>query len=369
MVSQSIGTQWFVVRRSDVGVRRECGYWRGGDGSESLLSIGNAGTSGHHHVTRGMMATAETPSNPSSQPLFWRHLWGWIQAIPRAAMLSMVGPVLLLLIGYLGWRYYGAKALDSTFYAIKPENIHLSNHPTWLKTDIVDEVYHGSGLGKMSLLDDQSAAVIARAFDAHPWIRKTYRVQKMAGGQILVNVEYRAPIAMVHCEAEASDANGAARESFLPIDTEGVLLPTKDFSQQDIPNYLLIYAKNIRASDHRRVGTAMGDSQIEEAVQLCRYLAGVKSEANLVAVYVYPSRRAGKAKWTLELATRGGPRITWGSAPGLESLDEPSAQLKMKRLAEITTHKELWSQPEFDLTRPGDTPPSEPPPHLSRRQL
>jgi hypothetical protein len=315
------------------------------------------------------MAAVETPTDQSSSPVVWKYVWGWIQSIPRAAVLSLIGPVILLLVGYLGWRYYGAEALDSAFYAVKPENIHLTNTPAWLKTDIVKEVFEGSNLGKMSLLDDQTAAVIARAFDAHPWIRKTYRVQKMAGGQILVNVEYRSPIAMVHCEMDSQEASQAGgKESFLPIDAEGFLLPTKDFSQSDIQNYFLIYARNIRASDHRRVGTPLGDSQIDEAVALCRELLAMREEANLVAIYVYPTRVAGKAKWMLEVATRGGPRITWGSAPGLEARDEPSSLSKMKRLRDITSQRELWSQPEFDLSRPGDSASDhKPPQRLSHR--
>ncbi len=297
------------------------------------------------------MASSDTQTKPSTSPLFWSHLWRGLQAIPRAAILSLIGPSILLLVGYMGWRYYGAKALDSTFYALKQENVHLTNTPTWLRTNIVEEVYQGSGLGRMSLLDDQTAAVVARAFDAHPWIRKTYRVQKMAGGQLLVNVEYRVPVAMVYCQSEPDETTGnAARESFLPIDSQGVLLPTKDFTQSDVPNYLLIYARNIRAADHRRVGTPMGDSQIEEAVLLCRELQSIRTEANIVGVYVYPSRRAGKAKWALEITTRGGPRIMWGSAPGLEGIGEPHAALKMRRLLEITSNKELWTQPEFDLS-------------------
>lgn len=298
------------------------------------------------------MATADTNATNSTQPMFWKHLWNVFSSIPRAALLSLIGPSVLLLSGYLGWRYYGAKALDSTYYAIKRENIHLTNTPVWLKTDIVQEVYDGSGLSRMSLLDDQSAAVIARAFDAHPWIRKTHRVQKMAGGQIMVNVEYRTPIAMVHCEASIDETSGGkASESFLPVDTDGILLPTKDFSQSDISEYLLIYAKNIRASEYRRVGTPLGDSQIEDAVLLCRLLSPIRSDARLTSVYVYPSRENGVAKWKLEIATRGGPRILWGSAPGRENFGEPSANSKLKRLLEIASTKDLWSKPEIDLSQ------------------
>lgn len=303
------------------------------------------------------MTAVDTPTDKPTTRVFWKYLWGCIQGIPRAAILSLIGPAILLLVGYMGWRYYGAKALDVAFYAIKPENIHLSSTPSWLKTDLVNEVFEGSNLGKLSLLDDQSSAMVARAFDAHPWVRKTHRVQRMAGNQILVSVEYRVPIAMVHCDTEGQGGSGTeTKESFLPIDAEGVLLPTKDFTQSDIPNYLLIYTRSIRTSDHRRVGTPLGDSQVENAILLCRELVPFREEANLIAVYVYPARVASKTKWMLELATRGGPRIIWGSAPGLEGRDEPSFQWKLKRLREITSQKDLWSQPEFDLSRLPDNP-------------
>lgn len=280
-----------------------------------------------------------------------RRSWNLLGAIPRAAMLSLIGPAILLSTGYLGWRFYGAKALDSTYYALKQENIHLTQPPFNLKTDIVQEVFEGSGLSRMSLLDDQTAAVVARAFAAHPWIRKTHRVQKMAGGQIMINVEYRAPIAMVYCEPIRDETSGGGtKESFLPIDADGILLPTKDFSQSDIPEFILVYANNIRASEHRRVGTPLGDSQIEEAVLLCRLLTPIRKEAKITSLYVYPSRDPGRSKWKLEIATKGGPRIVWGSAPGIENFGEPSANTKAKRLLEIVSTKELWAQPDFDLS-------------------
>ncbi|MCE2810044.1 MAG: hypothetical protein LW850_06535 [Planctomycetaceae bacterium] len=162
------------------------------------------------------------------------------RAIPKAAILSMVGPMALLLAGYLGWRFYGAKALDTTYYALKKENIHLSYRPPWLKSDIVAEVFEQRELGRMSLLDDLTSTVIAREFDAHPWIKKTHRVHRMAGGQIMISAEFRQPVAMVHCDADLdSTSGGIGQESFLPVDSEGILLPTKDFSQEDIPNYCL----------------------------------------------------------------------------------------------------------------------------------
>lgn len=274
------------------------------------------------------------------------------KAIPKAAILSMVGPMALLLAGYLGWRYYGAKALDTTYYALKQENIHISDKPSWLKSDVISEVFEQSGLANMSLLDDQTSAVIAKAFDNHPWIKKTHRVHRMAGGQIMINAEFRQPLAMVHCQAEPNASTGNMdQESFLPVDADGVLLPTKDFSQDDIPNYMLIYAQNIRASDYPRVGMILADPQITEAILLCRFVGPFRNQSlsKISSVYVYPNP-SGKPRWKLELTTKGGPRVMWGSAPTHESSTEPTANTKLKRLVEIFNDNTQWAQAEVDLT-------------------
>jgi hypothetical protein len=291
-------------------------------------------------------------------------------AIPKAAILSMVGPIALLLTGYLGWRFYGAKALDTKYYALRKENIHISDPPAWLRSDIVSEVFTESGLERMSLLDDQTSAVIAKAFDSHPWVRKTHRVQRMAAGQIMINLEFRQPIAMVHCVAGGASASADAsqrdpsgggseqpagvveQESFLPVDTEGVLLPTKDFTQTDIANYLLIYAQGVRASDYPRVGMMLGDAQIQEAILLARLVEPLRAsgQMKLSSIYVYPATISQRSRWKLELTTKGGPRILWGSPPGKEGSSEPTANAKLKRLVELALDPKVWGKTEIDLT-------------------
>jgi len=309
------------------------------------------------------------------QPRAWNH-FPMALAIPKAAILSMVGPIALLLTGYLGWRFYGAKALDSTYYALKKENIHISDPPPWLRSDVVAEVFSESGLERMSLLDDQTSAVIAKAFDTHPWVRKTHRVQRMAAGQIMVNLEFRQPIAMVHCLSDApvqestptgassdlssgvptsagATPDSAGQESFLPVDTEGVLLPTKDFSQADIANYLLIYGQNIKSVDYPRVGMVLSDSQIQEAIMLARLVEPMRSsgQLKLSSIYVYPSGASPRSRWKLELTTKGGPRILWGSPPGKEASGEPTANSKLKRLVELARDPKRIGSAEVDLTQ------------------
>ncbi len=118
------------------------------------------------------MASAEVTPPTQSQPLFWNHVLKWIRSIPRAALLSMIGPSLIMLLCYFGWRFYGAKHFDLKFHGIAKENIVITPAPAWLKSSVVEQVFDGSGLGNVSLLDGQAPAVIARAFDAHPAVRR-----------------------------------------------------------------------------------------------------------------------------------------------------------------------------------------------------
>ncbi len=300
------------------------------------------------------MASAEMNPSMGAGPSFWMHLVVWFRSIPRSALLSMVGPSVLLVAGYLGWRYYGATWLDRSFYGLQADNIHVTPPPAWLKTPFVEEVYQGGELSKLSLLDSQTAAVIAHAFDKHPWVRKTHRVQPMAGQQVLVDIEYRHPVAMVYCEVKKGSMRdgSTSKDCFLPLDKDGVLLPTKDFTSNDVPNFIHIYppAPGILVGDELKVGAPLGDNRIEEAVRLCYLLERFRESLKIDRVYVYAAPIVSKSKWILEIETKGGPRVNWGHAPGLESLGEPTTETKLKQLIAIVTDKNSGPDSKFDLS-------------------
>lgn len=293
------------------------------------------------------MASANIDSPPKKEPLLWAHLFGWFRSIPRTALLSMVGPSLLLLVGYFSWLFYGAPHYEKTFYGLSKDNVVLSE-PEWIKSSVTEDVFKVNGLENVSIFDYQAPAVIARAFDSHPSIRKTQQVQIVAGGKILVKAEFRQPVAMVHCEGE--DGNS----SFLPIDKDGVLLPRENFQESDVPRYIWIYASGIRDSDDRLEGRKFGDQRIEEAAQLCGFLAPHRDQAMIRRVHVYTSNQPKKG-WVFELITaagadRPGPRIKWGCALGMEGISEPAPNIKLGRLLDAASNAGLWSRESLDLT-------------------
>lgn len=294
-----------------------------------------------------IMASAEVNSRP--QPLFWRHVALWLSSIPRSALLSMVGPLLLCVFGYVGWRFYGAPRLDMAYYGLKKENIHVPAQLKWMReTNVLDEVFDQSNLSNMSLLDSQTPVVLARLFNAHPCVRRTLRVERLAG-QIMINLEYREPVAMVCCMVR-NEATGQENAQFLPVDVESVLLNTKNFTSSDVPQYIAIHTDNQTLTGKLVEGKPFGDSRIEEAVKLCWLLQRFREAVKITGVYVYKAPRVGKSRWWLEIETSSGPRFEWGSAPGMEGLEEPTAETKLNQLLAAAKDSKQWSQANIVLS-------------------
>ncbi len=293
------------------------------------------------------MASAEVNSQPRQQPIFWNHLVSWIRSIPRTAILSMVGPSLLCVIGYFGWLYYGAHNLDMAYYGLKKENIHITDQPPWLKkTNVLNDVFEGGGLSRQSLLDSNTAGYLASVFGAHPCVRKAHRVERLAGG-VKIDLEYRMPVAMVALQRVVDDG----RPTFLPVDMDGVLLDSENFVREDVPRYISIYASGDSVETNAMKGKRFGDPRIEEAARLCGFLLQIREAVKISSVQVYPRNPSAKTKWLLEIQTMGGPKFLWGSSPGLEGAGEPLDQAKLNRLLSAAVDSKQWMQKEIDLSR------------------
>ena len=311
------------------------------------------------------MASAEVNTANQTQPIFWNHLGNWIRLIPRSALLSMMGPSLLLLIGYFGWRFYGAKSYDAAFYGLRKENLILTQPPVWLKDSIVEQVFHASGLENLSLLDSQTPAVLARTIDQHPAVRKTHRVQPVSGGQIFVSVEYRTPVAMVHCELNDEirevlklrkvELNTSGDDLFVPIDKDGVLLPESNFSQSGVMNYLWIYADELKFDPDWKHGNKFTDPRIIEAARLCNLLAPYRSQVKAERVVVVQAKVSGKSPYRLAIETASpGPTVVWGEAPELPSMEgsiDPVSRSKISKLLDAASDRNQWSKGLIDLTK------------------
>jgi len=317
-----------------------------------------------------------------------------LSQIPRTFWFSVVGPLVLLIGGYFAWIQYGAPNLDQAIYGLKSENLIVTPKPVWIKSDVAAEVFQGADLGRLSVLDRQMSASVFNAFRTHPWIRKVFRVQKISGCQVEVNVEYRKPLAMIYWESPKGNLNSHANltvktggsvdeggidpqnnvsngigygadtaASFVPVDIDGVLLPWRDFDSNEVLKYWLIYAKN--ASTNGKVGADYGDVRVKAALLLCRLLDDHRESLGLERIYVYPSATPDNSprgsQWTLELTSQNSQRFLWGNPPGFEKDGEPSAVAKAERLIQLTRRPtpDQAKLIEFDLTNSSKVLPAE----------
>ncbi len=253
-----------------------------------------------------------------------------VQHIPGGALLFAVG--MLVIFGYFGWYYYGADHLDHALYSLRMEKLSVTPQPPWIKTPVAEEVYRNGRLDRISLLDARANAAIAQAFETHHWVDTTTRVSKAVGGRVSVDLVYRQPIAMVFFEKQ-NDANPSkVSKGFFPIDGEGTVLPTADFSSEDVWSYFMIIAEEARPAGD--TGMPYGDVRITQALTLCQFLAKHRETYQLQEIWVnHDSLASGPSPWSLTVITRDKTRaIVWGHAPQYEARGELPADEKLTRM-------------------------------------
>lgn len=251
----------------------------------------------------------------------------WIASLVAApAVLSILWPAILLVVGYAAWQQWGSHYVAHQFYGVQANVISVTPPPPYVRTDIVEMVYRDAAMDKLSLMDVQACAKVASAFSSHPWVKRVVGVRKLPGGELDVRLEYRQPVAMVHVISRHPEHDGAG---FFAIDGEGVLLPTSDFSRAETEQYLHVVVPG--AYPTGGVGSDFGDSRVQAAAMLAYLLNPYRKDLNLSSIGVHGDLRENPVV-QLEIANSDGGLWFWGSPPGNEVQAEPPAMMKLQNL-------------------------------------
>ncbi|MGH7201295.1 MAG: cell division protein FtsQ/DivIB, partial [Planctomycetaceae bacterium] len=201
--------------------------------------------------------------------------------------------------------------------------------PHWVPPDFVEQVVKRSQLPEtVCLLDDGVLEHIAAALAAHPWVERVRCVRKSAGEGIVVELDYRRPVAMVN-----------VKQGVYPVDARGILLPPGDFSPADVSRYPAVL--NVASVPQGAPGTEWGDATVTGAARLASVLTQTRGGAEspwkrlgLSAILVPDRTEAEPAadELTYQLLTPGQSRIVWGRAPGSDHPGELSDEQKIGRL-------------------------------------
>jgi hypothetical protein len=272
-----------------------------------------------------------------------------LQHVPGGALLFAVVP--LLVLGYLGWYFYGAEHLDQAFYSMKEEHLTVTPQPAWVKANVAEEVFRSRRLDRISLLDPKANATIAQAFETHAWVKSTSRVTKSAGGNVAIDLVYRQPVAMIYC--------APPQEGFLPVDADAILLPVDDFSPEEVYNYFLIIAGGDPPAA-TECGMVYGSSLVAETLKLCQFLEDSRVALGLQNVLVHEEERVtGRGRLRITLETKDGYVVHWGHIPHAELPGESQPEEKLALMTRwLTQQREAGAAPsKLDLLRNASAAP------------
>ncbi len=238
----------------------------------------------------------------------------------------VVAGILLVLAagaGYAVWQQVGPHVRSSGQYQLDPEQITITPPPAWIRSDIKAEALRDASFdGPLSLLDPELTVRVASALAAHPWVAHVERVSKRFPSGLDVVVSYRRPVAMVEVEDGASA---------LPVDAEGIVLPTRDFRPTEAEDYPRI--GEIHTTPSGSAGMRWGDAGVAGAAQIAAALGNEWKKLDLFRI-VPGERKPGRSgvEYTFSLVTHSGTKVNWGRAPTTDLPGELPAAEKISQL-------------------------------------
>lgn len=262
---------------------------------------------------------------------------------PGRHALFLIISVAALFVGlYFAWKKWGPEFTSHERYRLSVDNLEIPPQPPWIHSNVKAEVIRDGNLDELRILDEQVTVKVAGAFALHNWVAKVKRVSKNADPKVVVDLEYRKPVAMV-------EVNTGGARGLLPIDAASVLLPTDDFSRTATRAYPRIWARD--ASPAGLTGTPWGDERIAGAARLAALLEESWGMLGLYRIAVSGERdKSRRSAAQYELQSRKGSRILWGRAPGQESLGEDVAAEKLARLREYLQASGPFDGPSGPVT-------------------
>lgn len=225
-------------------------------------------------------------------------------------------------------------------YQFECERIEVNAPHEWVPGTLLEDVLVRSSLPRrISLLQSGICRDIAAAFLDHPWIKDVQAVRLTNQRTVRTVLIYRVPVAFVR-----------THEGLIPVDADGVVLPSADFTMADIDR--LPHIENVQSLPTGRAGEPWGDAVVEAASKIAAALvpAGDMDKYwkrfDLTAI-VAPdvlSSPAHAEQLSFELSTSGGSRIIWGKAPGADDL-EPTVEQKLGRLEQYLSRFGKFDEP------------------------
>ena len=284
------------------------------------------------------MSPAKKQNAPSPVPAWLKGLCSWLLGRGRPLLITLVLAGFFVGGAVETWRWIGPRILGSPEYRVTAERVEITPPPEWIHSNVRAVVFQDPTLdGPLSLMDDDLAERIFRAFARHPWVAKVIRVNKQ---NLKVELVYRRPACMVEVPG-----------GLLPVDGEGILLPPVDFSSNEAAGYPRL--TGVERGPTAAPGSRWPDAKVLGGAEIAAVVGPAWGAMRLQRIVPLPAdpaasvtERGNSGRRSAEpffaLLTRGGTRILWGYAPGANAMGELPAAEKLARLQRyLTDHDTL----------------------------
>ena len=230
------------------------------------------------------------------------------------ATLSMVTLAIQL------WHPFRPAIVGRPEFRLTEDRIVVDQPPPWVTTDMKQLlVQHLSE--SANLLDPELVPRAAKTYQTPPWVEQVVRIEKMKSG-LQVALRYRQPIALVELDREGT---------LQPIDRRGVAMDPAVLEHVAPSELLRISVYLPPELPLPGPWQEWHDVRVLDSIQLCRFLDDRWQALEIYRVVSWDLPQVDELAQPLELWTRNGGKVVWGSAPGLEKPGE--ARAEEKRLA------------------------------------
>jgi len=248
------------------------------------------------------------------------HSVNGIRALIRFALVWGIVIVLMFVGANVFWDRFGDQIIGATRFALVPDSLDLGELPPWIHHDVRPEILLISFSDKRgNVLQRNVLSRVASAAEQHPWIKNVENLRKTYPNEIRAAVVWRQPVAMVRI------AGG-----LLPVDAEGVLLPSRDFTPVEAAQYPRIVGLDTLPAGP--AGQNWGDARVVQAASLAGLLLADWRKYGLHHIEWKPENPRNSTEFEFVVVTQSGSRIIWGHAPSVPVVREASPDDKLNRL-------------------------------------
>ena len=265
--------------------------------------------------------TSKAPRQMSAAVRAARFLW---QPQRRGLVLALAVVAASLAGLVVAWNKWGAPAMAGGEYVVTPDRITITPPPAWIHADVKGQVVQAANLSRLDLREAGLVERVSRAFELHAWVARIRRVEKRFPAQVIVELDYRRPVAAVEVTSQG-------QAGLLFVDAEGVLLPSEDFASNQRYDYPRIA---VGQSSPAGYGLPWGDEG-ERVAGAARIAAAWGERFRAAGLYRIAVANTPGGQVAYELRTPGETRVIWGSPPSREAAGEPPAEQK---IATLLTH-------------------------------